>query len=267
MSVGYFLACEMKITRENLLMYIFAAVIWAVFGNGGGVALNSAFDQDSGDITYLKNPPPAPRYLAHFGILTMVVGLVLASFISIQFLQVCLFCFLLGIMYSVPPIRFKTRPGLDVMTNALVYGSMTAYAGWAAMGKNLGPPMVNLIFAYLLLGWGFIPLNQIFQMEEDALRGDRTWALALGKKRTLWLSMLAILAGNCFLFVEVTKRYWGLRSIGFLVVLGFWVAVLVPWYRRHQIVDSTFEQKGMYRAIYALAITDVVIILTMAFPG
>jgi 4-hydroxybenzoate polyprenyltransferase len=265
MSVGYLLACGMKVTADNLLLYFAAATVWAVFGNGGGVALNSAYDRDTGDITYLKNPPPPPRYLAKFGIITMVVGLVISFLISRWLFLVSLVCFILGIVYSVPPFRFKSRPGLDVMTNALVYGSLTAYAGWAAMGRPPGPPMVNLVLAYLLLGWGFIPLNQIFQMEEDALRGDRTWALAMGKKMTLWLSMLAILLGNGFLFLEVVERYWSLRSLGFLVVLGFWIAVMVPWYKNYNRVDPKYEQRSMYLAIYALAITDVIIILCMAF--
>jgi len=265
MSVGYFLACEMKITKENLLLFIAAAIIWGVLGNGGGVALNSAFDKDTGNITYLDNPPPVPRYLAQFGILVQVTGLILAWFISTRFFLVSLFCFVMGVLYSVPPFRFKTRPGLDVLTNVLVYGSLTPYAGWASMDRPLGPPMVSLLFVYFLLGWGFIPINQIFQMEEDALRGDRTWALALGKKRTLWLVMLAILAGNCLLFIEVSKRYWGPRSLGFLVVLGMWIAVLVPWYRQYNKVDSHYEQKGMYLSIVALAITDLVIVLAMAF--
>jgi 4-hydroxybenzoate polyprenyltransferase len=229
------------------------------------VALNSAFDHDTGDITYLKNPPPVPPCLAQFGVITMAVGLGIAYLIGMQFFWVSLVCFLLGILYSVPPFRFKTRPGLDVMTNALVYGSLTAYAGWAAMGRAPGPPMLNLVWAYLLLGWGFIPLNQIFQMEEDAQRGDRTWALAMGKKRTLWLSMLTILTGNGLLFLEVIKRYWGPMSLGFIFVFALWIAVLIPWYRRYNSVDAAYEQKGMYLAIYALAATDVVIILAMGF--
>lgn len=264
MSVGYLLACELKVSPDNLLVYVVAAMTFAVFGNGGGVALNSAFDRDTGDITYLQNPPPVPRHLALFGVLVMLAGLIPAFAIGMKFFGLYSFCILLGVLYSVPPFRFKTRPGLDVMTNALVYGSLTPYAGWVAMDRPLGPPMANLMLAYLMLGWGFIPLNQIFQMGEDAARGDRTWALALGKRKTLSLSMLAILAGNGFLFVEALRRHLEPGAIGFLAVLGLWIAVLVPWYRDHGKVDPAYEQRRMYLAISALAVTDVVIVLTMA---
>jgi 4-hydroxybenzoate polyprenyltransferase len=264
MTVGYLLASGMRVTLDDVAVYLCAAVIWVVFGNGGGVALNSAFDHDTGDITFLENPPPAPRYLAHFGLALMGSGLALALAIGTRFFLVSLAAGLAGFFYSVPPVRFKKRPGLDVMTNALVYGSLTPLAGWVATDRPLGPPMTNLLLAYLLLGWGSVPPGQIFQMEEDAARGDRTWALVLGKKGTLRLSMLAILAANGVLLVEVAKRYWGPRSIGLLAVLGFWCAVFVPWYKSYATVGSDYEQRRMYLVATGLAATDAAILLAMA---
>jgi 4-hydroxybenzoate polyprenyltransferase len=263
-AVGYLLACGMTVTADNLLVYVVAAITCAVFGNGGGVALNSAFDRDSGDITYLKNPPPVPRHLARFGVLLMLAGLIPGFMIGLRFAGLYSFCILLGVLYSVPPFRFKTRPGLDVMTNALVYGSLMPYGGWAAMDRPLGPPMASLMVALLLMGWGFIPLNQIFQMDEDAARGDRTWALALGKKRTLCASMLAMLVGNGVLFAEVSRRHAMAGVVGFLAAVVLWSAVLVPWYRNYGTVDAAYEQGRMYQAISVLAVTDLVIILTLA---
>jgi hypothetical protein len=76
--------------------------------------------------------------------------------------------------------------------------------------------------------------------------------------------MLAILAANGVLFVEVGKRYWGPRAIGLLVVLGFWCAVLVPWYRNHGTVGLDYEQRRMYLVASALAATDAAVLLAMA---
>jgi len=47
--------------------------IYIVLLNGGTLAINSAYDQDEGDIGYLRQPPRPPRHLA------LVSGLMLAA--------------------------------------------------------------------------------------------------------------------------------------------------------------------------------------------
>ena len=42
--------------------------LFVVLTNGGTLAINSAFDQDEGDIGYLKAPPKPPRYLLHLSV-------------------------------------------------------------------------------------------------------------------------------------------------------------------------------------------------------
>jgi hypothetical protein len=53
-----------------------------------------------------------------------------------------------------------------------------------------------------------------------------------------------------------------------LVALGLplaaWLAVLVPWLLRHESWSPAEHQRGMYRALTAWAVTDVVVLLVFA---
>jgi len=71
MLLGTFLAVGLKLN----LSILWAWIIFVVLMNGGTLALNSAFDQDEGDIGYLRNPPKPPRHLAAFGYLLLFASL------------------------------------------------------------------------------------------------------------------------------------------------------------------------------------------------
>jgi hypothetical protein len=54
--------------------------------------------------------------------------------------------------------------------------------------------------------------------------------------------------------------WWRWSGLG-LAALA-WAMVLLPWLRRHQAMRPREHQRGMYRALLAWAITDVVVVLT-----
>src|SRR5690606_15305030 len=103
--------------------------------NGGTLAINSAFDRDEGDIGYLDAPPPVPRHLLAFGMALMALGQ-LAAIVALprSFAAVYGACFVMSVLYSVPPFRWKAVAGLDLVINALGFGALTAYAGWTLAG-------------------------------------------------------------------------------------------------------------------------------------
>jgi hypothetical protein len=49
-----------------------------------------------------------------------------------------------------------------------------------------------------------------------------------------------------------------------LVPFATWVAVLLPWLARHASWTAGEHQRGMYRALTAWAITDVLVLLVFA---
>jgi 4-hydroxybenzoate polyprenyltransferase len=263
MSIGFILALGLMPAIDSLGKLVLAVVAWGILGNGGTLALNSAFDRDEGDIGYLENPPPVPKYLLHFALILLGSGMAVATLVSPGFVLVYGICMLLSLLYSVPPIRLKARAGWDILVNSVGYGGLTLYAGCAAAGRGLGQPIASVVAAFFCFFVGFYPLTQIYQMEEDSLRGDRTLALALGKRRSLQLACAGVIAGFIFLLVAVWQGSWNFRGIGLLVAMVAWGAVLCPWYSRWHVVNAAYEQRGFYLALYAWAVTDIAAALAL----
>jgi 4-hydroxybenzoate polyprenyltransferase len=268
--VGYLLAVGLgNALREHLVKpAILGVVLWVVCLNGGTLALNSAFDRDEGDVAYLRRPPTPPRYLAAFGLGLMFVGLIGAWILPTGYRIAYGVCMVLSVLYSVPPFRLKSVPGADWMINMVGFGTLTPYAGWAATGLPVGPVGAAVLLGFCPLFAALYPLTQIYQFEEDARRGDRTLARALGRRRSLMVAaVVAVIAFGAFAFAARSSAWprseaWRWWPLG-LAALG-WGLVLVPWLRNEHRMSHREDQHGMYRALLAWAVTDLAIVVSWA---
>ncbi len=262
--VGYVLAVGFSgVVRGAWLWQTLGGLaIWVIFLNGGTLAINSVFDKDEGDIGYLNAPPPLPRHLLAFSVALLAGGQLLAFALPPAFQVAYAVCFLLSILYSVPPFRFKAVAGVDWVINMWGFGTLTPFAAWAATGRPLDGGHALVLLGFCPLFAGLYPLTQLYQMEEDRRRGDRTLALLLGLRASLGIAIastalaFALFAGAA---AVLRVRAWLLG-----VPLAAWLAVLVPWYRRREVLIPADHQRGMYRALAAWAVTDLVVLLVFA---
>jgi 4-hydroxybenzoate polyprenyltransferase len=241
--------------------------LWVACLNGGTLALNSAFDRDEGDIAYLRNPPPPPRRLAAFALLLMASGQVTALTLPPAYQAAYAVCFVLSLMYSVPPIRLKAVAGADWLINMVGFGTLTPFAGWAATGRPLQATDAIVLLAFCPLFAALYPLTQLYQLEEDARRGDRTLALILGVRRSLDAA-IASATGAFALFAWAGIRSawstpasgaWRWAALG--VALLAWLVVLGPWRGLAGRLSPADHQRRMYYALGAWAVTDLVVVL------
>jgi 4-hydroxybenzoate polyprenyltransferase len=237
MAVGFAVAHGAKVWHlpvSDWLRLVGAWGIATVLLNGGTLALNTAYDRDEGDIGYLFNPPPIPRYLANFALLLMLAGVGLSALLGWRFLVVCAVCFCMSLLYSVPPLRLKARAGYDLLINCMGYGVLTFFAGYAATGKPVLLPVLLACAGYFLLYVCFYPLTQFYQCEEDLRHGDRTLTVALGKKLLLWTSFVGLLAAFGFFAWHAFELKLGYRSLGLAVAFLLWCGVVIPWLVRQE---------------------------------
>lgn len=263
MTVGFLIALDSSSVLLHWRQWLLAAVSWGVFGAGGTLAINSAYDRDEGDIGYLNNPPPVPPHLALFSLVWMGIGAGFAMLLGWQYLILYSICVVLSVLYSVPPFRWKARAGLDVLINSSGFGSLTILAGWVASGRAIEFPMGWIALAFFFLFLGFYPLTQIYQFEEDSRRGDSTLALALGKQAALWVSLGSVMIAFAVLAVAVFNQAVNVRSLGYLIALGAWLFLLIPWVRQYDRWSTAREQRGFYRALTAWALTDLAVVISM----
>jgi 4-hydroxybenzoate polyprenyltransferase len=78
--------------------------------------------------------PAAKRIAAISGATALLVSL----YVGLAFTLGTLLALVLGWLYSVPPVRLKTRAGFDVAVNSLALGAFGPIAGWAAVRPSTG---------------------------------------------------------------------------------------------------------------------------------
>ena len=239
--------------------------LWVIALNGGTLALNSAYDRDEGDVAYLRRPPPPPPHLAAFGLGLMAAGALVALLLPAGYVIAYLLCLLLSVLYSVPPLRLKAVPGVDWLINMWGFGTLTPYAGWALTGLPVGAAGRLILLGFCPLFAGLYPLTQIYQLEEDARKGDRTLAVSLGVGRSLGLAAVGVMVAFSFFGVAAVRAGWARYESWRWLVLGIaalgWVVVLLPWLLRYRQLNSRQHQHGMYRALLAWAVTDLAVVL------
>ena len=264
--LGYVLAVGIQGALQGKLLSeaLRALLIWVVFLNGGTLAINSVFDRDEGDIGYLNAPPPLPRYLLHFSVALLVGGQLLARTLPPGFQIAYGICFLLSILYSVPPFRFKAVAGVDWVINMWGFGTLTPYAAWAATGRPLDSGHALVLLAFCPLFAGLYPLTQLYQFDEDRRRGDRTFALILGMRASLWVALGCTLLAFVLFAAAAWRLHPGNKGLLQLVPLLLWLAVLLPWLFQHPKWSPAQHQRGMYRALAAWAVTDLTVLFVFA---
>jgi 4-hydroxybenzoate polyprenyltransferase len=262
--LGYILAVGLRGagSGEQSGNALLALVIWVVFLNGGTLAINSVFDRDEGDIGYLNAPPPLPRYLLHFSMALLVAGQLLALRLPLGFQIAYAICFILSVLYSVPPFRFKAVAGVDWVINMWGFGTLTPYAAWAATGRPLDLGHALVLLAFCPLFAGLYPLTQLYQFDEDRRRGDRTLALILGMRASLIVAVVCtLLAFGTLLWAAILLKADGRWLMAPLVL---WLAVLMPWLAGYAAWTPKQHQRGMYRALAAWAVTDLTVLYVFA---
>ncbi|MEO8088782.1 MAG: UbiA family prenyltransferase [Gemmatimonadales bacterium] len=268
--VGYVLAVGLNGAQrgERLGSALLGLVLWVVCLNGGTLAFNSAYDRDEGDVAYLRRPPPPPAHLATFGFCLMVVGLLGALLLPAGYRAAYAVCLGLSVLYSAPPFRLKAVPGADWVINMWGFGTLTPYAGWAATGVPLDQPRGLVLLAFCPLFAALYPLTQIYQLGEDHRRGDRTLALVLGVRRSLFVSLAAVAAAFVLFGLAGARAGWGPRDgwrWAALAACGLvWGVLLVSWLQRYRGMSERDHQRGMYQALVAWGLTDLAVVLAWA---
>ncbi len=268
-AVGYLLAVGLAGAAGGVRLgpAVLGLVLWVVCLNGGTLALNSAFDRDEGDVAYLRRPPVPPRHLAAFSLGLMAVGQILAFRLPVPYPMAYAVCFILSVAYSVPPLRLKAVAGADWIINMWGFGTLTPFAGWTATGLPIDAARALVLLAFCPLFAALYPLTQLYQLEEDTRRGDRTLACVLGVRRSLSAAIAA--AAVAFSLFAAAGLWAGWRTggadlrrwAGLAIALAAWAWVLLPWRRHHPRWTPADHQRGMYRALGAWAVTDVVAVL------
>jgi len=256
--LGSLLAVGWKLPLKGTLLGWF---VFIVLMNGGTMAINSAFDQDEGDVGYLRQPPKPPRYLLHVSVILLAAALGLGFLLPPVFAWSNAVCVVMSVLYSVPPIRLKARAGWDLLINCLGFGLLTPLAGWGLTGRPVTAAFLWVGIGFALLFGALYPTTQIYQIEEDRSRGDRTLVIKVGEGLSLGLALLlALLAHGCFAWGALLAHR---NPLWLLISLAAWCGVLVPWWAHWRTMSQKQHEAGMYWTLGAWAVTDIAVLILL----
>lgn len=184
-------------------------------------AFNSAYDKDEGPVAGLEAPPPVPPGLAAFAVAWALVGAVAAIPAGAAFTAAFAGAAFWSFAYSHPRTRWKASPWKSGAAIALGQGALGFLAGWLATEASaVGVEALSAGAAgAALTALGLYPLTQVFQREEDLIRGDHTITLALGTAGALRFGASCLVLAGAVTAWLVWRAYGS--SDAFLVALGY----------------------------------------------
>jgi 1,4-dihydroxy-2-naphthoate octaprenyltransferase len=211
-------------------------VAFHVFLYGGATAFNSAYDRDVGPVGGLASPPPVGRGLLPFSLAVKAIGWALAWLVNPLVFGLYGGFLVLSLAYSHPRVRLKARPVASLVVVAVGQGVLAFLAAWAASRGELSSAwsrdgMLGAAAAALVVT-GLYPLTQVFQVDEDRARGDRTLAVVWGPRASFGLALTCLLAGGASLAGVVLVRFGALDAVLIGLGLGLELLAIGAWARR-----------------------------------
>ncbi len=109
-------------------------------------------------------------------------------FLSKGFIIILLLSLLLGLAYSIEPIRFKKRPVLDVASNAVGNGILNTFAGWIATGCQITGWEILLPYPFAVASVHL--MTTLADTEGDRKNNLKTSGVALGQREGVIISVI-----------------------------------------------------------------------------
>lgn len=213
---------------------------------GGATAYNSYYDRDAGPIGGMRHPPTVGPLELYGGLGLQLIALTCLAFWGRYMFVAGLAMFLMGIAYSHPRWRWKARPLGSLLTVTIGQGLVPFFMGLGAVPSMLGEAdiwdVILTACAAALIITGLYPLTQVYQIDEDQQRGDRSFAVYYGPQYVFVISRMLVGAGvvlmQCVLLRgESFHSFWKwLLPLGYAV---FW-GVVHRWSKR-------FAQQTVYQ--------------------
>ncbi len=126
-----------------------------------------------------------------YAVVLEIVSFSLAIRIGMDFLLIWVVSFLLTLAYSIPPVKLKGKPIVDMMANAFGYGLLNFLAGWISVGQLDSSAYLHSI-PYVFSVAGVYMSTTIPDIEGDKKAGEITSGVFFGPRLTAVLAFLLV---------------------------------------------------------------------------
>lgn len=152
---------------------------------GGVYILNQIMDIETDRLNkklYLLAEGLVTKRAAYIEIALLWIGALLLSIrFGWLFVAAIVLSMVLGIMYSVPPVKLKGKPVLDTLANGLGYGTINFAVGWLLV-RGLEPGTFIRFLPYVFSISAVFINTTIVDVEGDRKAGELTTGVLLGPR-------------------------------------------------------------------------------------
>jgi 4-hydroxybenzoate polyprenyltransferase len=273
--ISYFIATSSF--SQGTSFAIFKLVISLSLMALGVYWLNDLHDLDD-DIKNLEmgNPNHASRpyingelsetRLKKFVAVNFISSLIVSYFINLNVFGLHVAFMILGILYSIEPVRLKKRflqKQITITMGLLLSVLMGAYT---AGGVNT--PILYMLFLQFLIGMGVGPIMDVRDLRGDIIMGIKSIPAVFGPRITmrLYLATLVVMLGAGLV---------GYSMVGFniampllvLMIMGAWIYVSLPILRKldDPIIYGEFIRKRAIPFFVLIQITPLIGVINLPF--
>lgn len=208
----------------------------AAFTGNDIYALNAYYDNSADTINKPNRPIPSgritPEHAKLYSWALIVLGLLTSVLVSIYFGKFLMFYLwslfiLLGVAYSTPPLKLKSRHIFGNLTFGLFAG-LAFLIGNVFSGGSLSSGIVSDILWTTIMVAGIITMKDFYDVEGDRASGDITLPVKVRKK---WAALLSIgLMAIPVIYETVTwePSYWSpVLTLTSFINSNFWQLVYI----------------------------------------
>jgi 1,4-dihydroxy-2-naphthoate octaprenyltransferase len=226
-------------------------IAFHAFLYSGATAFNSYYDKDVGPVGGLEHPPSVTRALLPFSLAVQGIGWLLAALVNLPFFALYAAFLVLSIAYSHPRLRLKAHTLTSLAVVGVGQGALAFLAAWAAVRGEVASARsldgaLGAVTAVLLI-LALYPLSQLYQIDEDAARGDRTVAVVWGPRRCFVFALVCTVLGGATMLTLLARRF----GAGDVLLVGIGLtaqaASLALWARRFAPAEVTRNYRTVMR--------------------
>ena len=262
---------------------MFTLMSLAALCTGMGVyAINAYFDREADKINKPHRPIPGgrmtPGYVMKYSIALMVSGMLLAIGMTVIFNSTLITIIwtiftILGLAYSVPPVKLKSRHILGNLTFGLFGGIaylvylvfFPQYLAYISTTEIL----ITILLFTISLG-GLITMKDFYDTEGDAAAGDITLPVKIGKVKAAFVSIIMMLIPVAFAVITsppqsllsfLDGNYWTI-----VYVLSFTIYAVLEYLKPKSLFSDPYARVQYYFVIL-LAVYQMVIGAAFTLPA
>ena len=220
---------------KSFVNFILGLVIVGPFLGGATLLFNDYWDYEVDKSSRRKSNYPLPKDLISRSVVLklsisfMIFAFILSLIVSIIFTLLISLCIFLSIIYSAPPVRIKSRPGLDLILNASGAGILCSLAGWVVVKPVEDFPFLWLIPMFFGVASIYLPTT-IIDYDSDKKEGVETIAVRLGQKGAFHLGLgcitianIAIISMGLINYLITSEFIYYVWPIAVAEVVFYWV--------------------------------------------